>query len=969
MKVRLLLSSCGSEMYNTLHMSCLPAQPKEFSFDVLRRKLEATYEPSNIKYCVREKFSDRVQREAESIITFSQALKLLARNCQFGDALNERLTEAFINGVRSIALKKVLWDIQDVTFEAAYAAAVKFEAVESAALAATQSAVARVKLSGSQFPKRGGRGNKSNHHRGHSSHRGTAVSPRFTQSQSEPPHQFQPTRGQQPFRGGQETQRRGPVQAAHRPARHPAICWRCGRFHDPNTCPAKGWQCYVCRKFGHTSKFCSQRVGEVVSVQNNHEDECEEVEQIHVVSHISAEENHDIEVFQEPGYRHDFSCSLPALQVVSDHDDVKSVSSNESKSSNFCNASQGMVKSVSQAQLVYVTMDGCQVQMEIDTGSGFSLMSNEKFKYLFPQKEILPAHVKLKAVNGLSTAIHGKAKMGVLKSDNQSVFLDLLVCDGGKDFIPLLGRSWLDNLCPGWRSYFVPFWSNQEFMGYAKQASQVKGQGLSKEEESDLRKKYPNVFSEDKTKAIIGFKARLVLKDDAVPVVGKCYDIPLSMRVKVEACIRKWVEAKKLTPVTISRWASPIWFVLKKDGNVRIVVDFKRTVNPNLKIDQYPLPRVKDIFITLSGCKYFSILDLSEAYLQLEVTEESKELLTINTPWGFFQFNRLIYGVASAAPLFQQVMDVILVGIPKVGKYIDDIVIGGESLEKCQLCTNEVLRRLEKHCVQVNYNKCLFYRTSVQYLGHIVNAQGLQPMPEKVEAITKARSPKNVTELRAYLGLLNFYRDFIPNISQKLKPLNELLNVAKGNETGFAQRWSKQCESCFQESKNWLLSRNLLIHYDESKPIVLYTDASPYGVGSVLCHLVDGTEKPVMYHSMSLSPSQQRYSQLVREAFAVKVAVTALHKYLYGKKFKIVTDNLPLKNLISPNKGLPVVASPRIQSWAVALQAYSYEVEYRKSSLLAPADALSRLPRDEIAEEKVWEVCHIDVFEDLPLSA
>jgi hypothetical protein len=226
-----------------------------------------------------------------------------------------------------------------------------------------------------------------------------------------------------------------------------------------------------------------------------------------------------------------------------------------------------------------------------------------------------------------------------------------------------------------------------------------------------------------------------------------------------------------------------------------------------------------------------------------------------------------------------------------------------------------------------------------------------------------------VTELRAYLGLLNFYRDFIPNISQKLKPLNELLNVAKGNETGFAQRWSKQCESCFQESKNWLLSRNLLIHYDESKPIVLYTDASPYGVGSVLCHLVDGTEKPVMYHSMSLSPSQQRYSQLVREAFAVKVAVTALHKYLYGKKFKIVTDNLPLKNLISPNKGLPVVASPRIQSWAVALQAYSYEVEYRKSSLLAPADALSRLPRDEIAEEKVWEVCHIDVFEDLPLSA
>ena len=247
------------------------------------------------------------------------------------------------------------------------------------------------------------------------------------------------------------------------------------------------------------------------------------------------------------------------------------------------------------------------------------------------------------------------------------------------------------------------------------------------------------------------------------------------MKGAIESELQRLETEGVLEKVNFSEWADRIVAVPKKDGRVRICGDYKVTVNPVLDIDQYPLPRPEDLFATLAGGQHFTKLDLKHAYQQLILEEESRKYVTINTHRSLYRYTRLPFGIASAPAIFQKTMDMILQGMPGVICYINDILITGKSRVEHLHNLEAVLQKLREQGLRVRKEKCEFLQPSVEYLGHKIDAKGLHALESKLEAITKAPTPRNVQELRSFLGLLNYYGRFIPNLASILHPLNALL--------------------------------------------------------------------------------------------------------------------------------------------------------------------------------------------------
>ena len=419
------------------------------------------------------------------------------------------------------------------------------------------------------------------------------------------------------------------------------------------------------------------------------------------------------------------------------------------------------------------------------------------------------------------------------------------------------------------------------------------------------------------------FKARIYVDPEVKPQYCKARSIPYAMRQMVEDELARLVKEGTLEPVQFASWAAPIVPVLKADkSSVRICGDFRQTINPVSKLDQYPIPKIEDLFATLSKGKLFTKLDLSQAYQQLPFEEESKQFVVINTTKGLFRYNRLPFSISSAPGIFQRVIENLLKGI-------DDILLT-ESTEEAHLQTlEEVLKRLEATGLKAKMSKCQFLKSCVSYLGHRIDAKGLHDAPD----------PQNVQELKSYLGLLSYYGKFLPNLSSVLAPLYWLLRK------DYRWRWSAVETAAFKSSKELLTSSKLLVHYDPNLDLVLACDASAYGVGAMLAHrFPDATKRPIGYVSCSLSPSEQNYLQLEKEGLSCVFGVKKFHSYLFGRSFELVTDHKPLLALLSEHRGTSPQASARICQWSLLLSMYEYTLKFRRTEAHGIVDALSRLP-------------------------
>ncbi len=488
-----------------------------------------------------------------------------------------------------------------------------------------------------------------------------------------------------------------------------------------------------------------------------------------------------------------------------------------------------------------------------------------------------------------------------------------------------------------------------------------------------LLDEYADIFKAEKG-TIRGQEAVVHIDPAVKPRAFPPRPVPFPMRRAVEDELQRLVDDGILEAVdpmvTPIEWASPIVIAVKSSGAIRICGDFKVTINPHIITDRYPLPRFEEIAAKLNGCQYFSVIDLKDAYLQLPVAEESRKYFVISTHKGYFVYTRLPFGVNFAPSLFQSTMDKILAGIPATSAYIDDIISGADSVDGHLTTLRVIFDCLRKAGVRTQLNKCRFLQASVTYLGHRIDAYGLHPTDERLRALREIPVPTNQKQLRSFLGAINYYSKFIPQLQTRCAVLHRLL------KQGTTWEWNEEYEQTFLQLRNSLASSETLVHYDEHKPLVICSDASDIGVGAVLMHrFPDDSERPIAFASRVLTDTERRYAAIDKEALAIVFAVGKFQQYILGRRFILKTDHKPLERIFGAKSELPKLAANRLSRWALTLTMYDYEIQYQTGSANAPADVLSRFPvgRPEMTSsvsERMGEhsqLLHL-MLQDLPLS-
>ena len=399
-----------------------------------------------------------------------------------------------------------------------------------------------------------------------------------------------------------------------------------------------------------------------------------------------------------------------------------------------------------------------------------------------------------------------------------------------------------------------------------------------------------------------------------------------------------------------SPFSSNVVIVRKKDGTIRFCVDYRKLNNRTIK-DAYAIPRIEDSLHLLAGSKYFSKLDLRSGYWQVEVKEEDKAKTAFKVgTLGFFEFNRMPFGLCNAPATFQRLMERSMgdINLRDCLIYLDDIVVFSSTFEEHVDRLEAVFKRLKRNNLKLKASKCEFFKREVTYLGHVVSQEGIQTDPSKIDAVKTWPVPKTVKEVRMFLGFTGYYRRFVKGYASIVRPLNDLLighptNKAaakdqKGNNKPPPFVWGNEQQTAFETVIDKLTEPPVLAYADYRLPFKLHTDASTSGLGAVLYQTQDGIDRVVAYASRSLKPAEKNYPAHKLEFLALKWAVTdKFHDYLYGSKFEAMTDNNPLTYVLTSAK-----LDATGQRWVAALSSYNFSLTYRSGISNRDADGLSR---------------------------
>ena len=408
------------------------------------------------------------------------------------------------------------------------------------------------------------------------------------------------------------------------------------------------------------------------------------------------------------------------------------------------------------------------------------------------------------------------------------------------------------------------------------------------------------------------------------------------MRTVRHAVLRELQETEQygiIEPST-SEWSSPIVLVKKKDGTMRMCIDYRR-LNAVTQVEAYPMPRIDDIIDRLGKARYITTLDLTKGYWQMPVAVRDRPKTAFVTPRGLFQFRVMPFGLNGAPASFQRLTDSLVKGCEDfAAAYLDDLVIFSSSWRGHVEHLRTILRRIKDANLTVKLAKCQFGMKQCVYLGHVVGNGTVRPEMSKMQAVESFPRPETKREVRGFLGLTGYYRRFIPDYATVALPLTDLTRKTSPNVV----QWTEECAKAFDALKKHLCSSPVLRSPDFTQPFILQTDASDRGAGAVLSQCgPDGEEHPVAYYSRKFLPREERYSTVEKECLAIKLAVTAFRVYLLGRKFNIQTDHRSLEWLDKLKE-----SNPRLCRWSLSLQPYVYTVDHRPGKANANADSLSR---------------------------
>ncbi|CAF4948538.1 unnamed protein product [Pieris macdunnoughi] len=411
------------------------------------------------------------------------------------------------------------------------------------------------------------------------------------------------------------------------------------------------------------------------------------------------------------------------------------------------------------------------------------------------------------------------------------------------------------------------------------------------------------------------------------PISVKTYRFPEAHKKEVQTQVEKMLHQGIIKPSS-SPWSAPIWVVPKKidasgTQKWRIVIDYRK-LNDITIGDTYPIPNITEILDQLGKSKYFTTLDLSSGFHQIKVKSQDTNKTAFSVPQGHYEFTRMPFGLKNAPATFQRLMNNVLAGLQgeRCFVYLDDIVVYSYDLKSHIKNLKSVFQKLRSHNLKLQADKCEFLRKEVGYLGHIITEHGVKPDPKKIEAVQKFPIPKCAKDIKSFLGLVSYYRRFIPDFSKTAKLLTKLLK----KDTEF--EWKFEQQQAFEILKSKLISPPILAYPDFTQPFILTCDASNYAISAILSQGPVGKDRPIAYSSRTLNKAECNYSVTEKECLAIVFGTQTFRPYIYGRRFTIVTDHKPLQWLFNCKD-----PGSRLVRWRLKLEEFDYEIVHKKEKL------------------------------------
>lgn len=568
-----------------------------------------------------------------------------------------------------------------------------------------------------------------------------------------------------------------------------------------------------------------------------------------------------------------------------------------------------------------VTVDGTQVSVFIDSGTTVNIIDEHGFRLIESRPTLLPSSIKIYPYqSNVPLRILGSFDCKI-EANEHSVFDRLYVAEGKHG--SLLSRATAESLD---LLRIGPSVNTLDATSVPSTSAPLPNDKLN-----EILSKHDAVFKG--LGKLENFEVKLHVNPEVTPVQQPIRRIPYHTRKKVSAETQRLLDLDVIERVSgPTSWINPIVAVPKGD-KIRLCLDMRRA-NEAIIRERHVIPTMMDILPDLHGAKYFCKIDLREGYHQLCLAKESRPLTCFATHEGLFQYKRLIYGVNTAFEVFQKQIELVISGIPGAKNISDDVLIWGKDVDETLSRLNQVLQRFSENNLKINLDKCTLLASELIYSGVNLSSEGVSPDKERVRAIVECKAPTNASEVRSFLGVVNFCKQFLPDFSTVTAPLRLLTKKNKKFVWGTAQ------QTAFETLKTQLTSSTVMSYYNPDAVTKLTVDASPFGLGGILSQeQPDGSFRPVAYGSRALNNVESRYSQIEREALAVLWGCEHFHYYVYDRHILIETDHKPLISAMG-RKSSP---TPRIQRWLLRLQAYDYDLMHI-SGATNGADFFSRSP-------------------------
>ena len=607
----------------------------------------------------------------------------------------------------------------------------------------------------------------------------------------------------------------------------------------------------------------------------------------------------------------------------------------------------------------------------VDTGAHKSFISNETFKYLQPQvvQRHTQSHWLADGVTPFITngEVQLSVKVGCLETRVLASIATTLSCSC------ILGADWI-------RANNISILTHKNRIAmYDSEGNEIASEAMEMLEETTMGPNLPigtfSIQSNSEVSTIIkNLSAHLEhpqQKQQVLSLLGNYHTIfdlstptkampamfhtidtglvrPIVERHRIQSKFQKdetkkhvgaMLAAGQIVPSN-SPWAAPVHIVKKPDGSTRFTVDYRKINSVTVK-DNYPLPSISETINQLQGHGYYTKMDLKSGYLQIPILEQDQTKTAFITRDGLYHFKVLPAGLKNAPPTFQRIMNTIVVqGREKFCLvYLDDIIVFSKTFNEHLIHVGEVLAALQKHRFQLNPPKCEFFKSRMNYLGHMVDANGMRPLDNKIETIKRLPIPTTLREANYFIGALGFYRKFIKNFAQIAAPIHRITNLHKRHHREFT--WGEEQANAFHRLKEVISTAPLVLDFpDDTSPLILSTDASDIGIGGVLKQVTPDGFRIIYYHSQLLNSAQRQYATIEKEALAVFKCVEKLRPYLLGRDFIIETDHCPLCNFHTRGS-----KNRRVDTWSIILSEYNIkEVRYKKGKCNCDADLASRYP-------------------------